>query len=403
MLEFKEKIDTGEYDAFASAHPLSSINQSAKWADIKSQWIPFHCGLYDSDQLVGVALVLIRPLPLGLRFAYVPRGPLIDFNNKEHVNAMLQGLKKLAKKNHCLFVRMDPKVLYRDFMIEDKESAQPLASGLVAIDNLMESGAKHLGFPLAMHDAFQPRFVANVYNSETFEEDLPSRTKRFIKIANKKNVTIRKGTLDDLDDFVSILGETENRQGITLRTKDYHQKLMETYGDDAELMFAEVDLNEAHREYSQELVEVQSELASLDGKSPKKRFTLEEKEVSLTNLIDEVKPYLSHDSKKRILSGLLAIKYGHTYEQLYAGFDINFKKYMPQYKLYVETMKACFEEGYLYHNTGGIEGTLDDGLTKFKEHFNPHINEYIGEFDIPTSPLYPLFMVAWRIRQKRSE
>ena len=42
---------------------------------------------------------------------------------------------------------------------------------------------------------------------------------------------------------------------------------------------------------------------------------------------------------------------------------------------------------------GGVEGSLDDGLTKFKDNFNPTINEMIGEFDIP---VYPLNIPWWR-------
>jgi serine/alanine adding enzyme len=29
-----------------------------------------------------------------------------------------------------------------------------------------------------------------------------------------------------------------------------------------------------------------------------------------------------------------------------------------------------------------LPGTLDEGLTEFKSHFNPNIDEYIGEFDL---------------------
>ena len=43
---------------------------------------------------------------------------------------------------------------------------------------------------------------------------------------------------------------------------------------------------------------------------------------------------------------------------------------------------------------GGVEGSLDDGLTKFKDNFNPTINEMIGEFDIPVYPfMYRLIHV----------
>ena len=77
---------------------------------------------------------------------------------------------------------------------------------------------------------------------------------------------------------------------------------------------------------------------------------------------------------------------------LYAGMDERFKQFMPQYKEYVENFKWAFERGCIWSNMGGVEGSLDDGLTKFKDNFNPTINELLGEFDIPVKKLlYPLF------------
>lgn len=81
-----------------------------------------------------------------------------------------------------------------------------------------------------------------------------------------------------------------------------------------------------------------------------------------------------------------SIQYGNTCEMLYAGMDERFKKFMPQYKEYVENFNWAFDRGCLWSNMGGVEGSLDDGLTKFKDNFNPTINEMIGEFDIPVYP-----------------
>lgn len=401
MLEFRERIDEETYDLFASNHELASINQSAKWAKIKNNWIPYHTGLYENEKLVAVALVLLRPLPLGFKFAYVPRGPLLDFNNKDHVKAMLDGLKNLAKKTRCLFVRMDPKVSYREFKLEDKENAQPLKTGKIAIHNLVEAGARHLGFPLAMDDGFQPRFVAATSASDSFEQDLSKKVKKYVKSADKHNVVIENKTIEDLDDFIEVLNMTEDRKGIALRTKEYHELLMKTYGDDALLQFAMVDLNKNHEAFQEELASVMDEIESSQN-APKKLHLLKERQVSLEKHIEDVTPYLKHHGERKVLSGMLSLRYGHTTEHLYAGFDIEFNKYMPQYKLYVESMKECFEHGDKYVSMGGIEGTLDDGLTFFKNHFRPTIYEYIGEFDISTSVLYPLFMVAWKIRKNRS-
>ena len=51
---------------------------------------------------------------------------------------------------------------------------------------------------------------------------------------------------------------------------------------------------------------------------------------------------------------------------------------------------------------GGVEGDLADGLTKFKANFNPYINEFIGEFDLPVNRLlYRLSEWLYRIRKLR--
>lgn len=92
------------------------------------------------------------------------------------------------------------------------------------------------------------------------------------------------------------------------------------------------------------------------------------------------------EDKEIAIAGILSIQYGNTCEMLYAGMDERFKKFMPQYKEYVENFKWAFDRGCLWSNMGGVEGSLDDGLTKFKDNFNPTINELIGEFDIPVYP-----------------
>ena len=71
-------------------------------------------------------------------------------------------------------------------------------------------------------------------------------------------------------------------------------------------------------------------------------------------------------------------------------------------KEYVENFKWAFEKGCSWSNMGGVEGTLDDGLTKFKDNFNPTINEFIGEFDIPIYPfMYRLTQKAYKILKSK--
>ena len=343
-----------------------------------------------------MGLVLIRKV-LGFKFAYVPRGPLMDYEDAEVVKAMLEGLTKLAKKQRCLFIRLDPNVNYRVFPLADKDTSDVLPSGQKAIDNLLLANSRHMGFPLKMGDGFQPRFMAIAHYSEDYMDKLSKKAKKSIKDADKLMVKVRKASVDDLDDFINVIHKTENRKDIQLRSKSYFELMMKTLKEKALLMYAEIYVKENIQIYTQELNQL---LAELPEKPPKRAALMQQRIDALKRNIDELQPYLESGQDKIVLSGGLSIMYGHTIEHIYSGFNIDFKRYRPQYKLTTERMRYGFERGYTYSNFGGIEGSLDDGLTEFKSNFNPLIHEYIGEFDVPTSWLYPLFMIAWKLRKK---
>ena len=75
-------------------HPQGNLLQSSDWSKIKDTWGNERVGFYKDNQLVGVANILIQPLPLGLSMFYIPRGPVIDYEDKELLKFVLLTLKK---------------------------------------------------------------------------------------------------------------------------------------------------------------------------------------------------------------------------------------------------------------------------------------------------------------------
>ncbi len=59
----------------------------------------------------------------------------------------------------------------------------------------------------------------------------------------------------------------------------------------------------------------------------------------------------------------------------------------PAILTWYETANHAFERGAEWQNMGGIENSLDGGLYNFKSKFNPRIEQFIGEFNLPVSPL----------------
>ncbi|MEG0735823.1 MAG: peptidoglycan bridge formation glycyltransferase FemA/FemB family protein [Longicatena sp.] len=142
------------------------------------------------------------------------------------------------------------------------------------------------------------------------------------------------------------------------------------------------------------------ELEALKEGSPKKQRRLNDIKNALEKDIKEFREFEKDYPQNSVIAGILSVVYGNTMEMLYAGMNDRFKKFMPQYYLYTENMKYAFEHGLQYANMGGVEGDLADGLTKFKSNFNPYINEFIGEFDVPVSVFYRLARMAMKLRKK---
>ena len=96
---FVTSINKNEYDAFVQSSPDVNLLQSYDWALIKHNWKHihtgvYHTGVYKDEKLVGAGLVLIKELPLKMSMFYIPRGPILDFKDKELVLFYFEELKK---------------------------------------------------------------------------------------------------------------------------------------------------------------------------------------------------------------------------------------------------------------------------------------------------------------------
>ena len=402
MYRFVEQVDPKEHDAFIAAHPLCNLLQTSDWAKVKDNWDHAIVGVRAGEQLVASALVLIKQLPLHFTMMYVPRGPVMDYHNKELTVVFLHGLQRWAKRYHCLFIKMDPGIHYRDYLIEEQETAEVHAGMKEILENLQAAGAIHQGFTTYIKESIQPRYQANVYACEDFDASLPRHTRRLIKDALKRNVEAVRVGEERLDEFADVVALTEKRKHVSLRNREYFHQLMEIYQEDCYLFLAEVDVRAMLEGLYEQRRENDAQLAQLKEGAPKKKRRLEDIQRSLARDIAEFEEIVREYPQRTVIAGVLSIKVGDTLEMLYAGMNERFKKFMPQYYLYTEIMKYAFANGCRYANMGGVEGDLQDGLTKFKANFHPHINEFIGEFDLPVNRvLYHASQKAYAIRKNR--
>ncbi len=229
----------------------------------------------------------------------------------------------------------------------------------------------------------------------------PKHTKRLMKDANTRGVITSRGNVSDVKAFADVVALTENRKGVALRNEDYFKKVMTTYGQDAYLHLAKVNLPKRLEEYKKQLAQIEKDLSETAEHQKKRLTKLTQQKNSVNKYISEFEEFVFKYPDELIIAGILSVSYGNVMEMLYAGMNDEFKKFYPQYSLYPKVFEDAYNDGIIWANMGGVEGSLDDGLTKFKSNFNPTIEEFIGEFNIPVNNLfYKLSTKAYDLRKK---
>src|SRR3989344_2597111 len=108
IIVFNDK-DKGQYDNFLFNSKHKDILQSWEWGEVKSKfnWTAERFGFFKNGQLVGVVQVLERKLPFGFYLLYVPRGPVIDWHDreliKEAIPALIKNFKERVRNKKTLF------------------------------------------------------------------------------------------------------------------------------------------------------------------------------------------------------------------------------------------------------------------------------------------------------------
>ncbi|HEP7700248.1 TPA: aminoacyltransferase [Streptococcus pyogenes] len=391
-------ISEEEHDSFVKEHQQISVLQGSDWAKIKNQWQNERIGIYKEEKQVASLSLLIKLLPLGRSIIYIPRGPVMDYLDRDLVAFTMKTLKDYGKTKKALFIKYDPAILLKQYALGQEEEEKPLA--LAAIKNLQEAGVHWTGLTMEIADSIQPRFQANIYTQENLEMQFPKHTRRLIKDAKQRGVETYRASQSELHKFSKIVSLTEKRKNISLRNEAYFQKLMTTYGDKAYLHLAKVNIPQKLDQYRQQLILINQDITRTQAHQKKRLKKLEDQKASLERYITEFEGFTDQYPEEVVVAGILSISYGNVMEMLYAGMNDDFKKFYPQYLLYPKVFQDAYQDGIIWANMGGVEGSLDDGLTKFKVNFAPTIEEFIGEFNLPVSPLYHIANTMYTIRKQ---
>ncbi|HAE22426.1 MAG TPA: peptidoglycan bridge formation protein FemAB [Spirochaetaceae bacterium] len=349
----------------AGALAASTFLQSSFWAAFKASFgwkaLAFGFQLDDDDRPRGLS-VLLRRLPLGLSFAYVPHGPDC-YPPAEEQGSVLVALARALRKElpkGCLFLRFDPAWHEREAPAADSSEVPAAeASGsaeppLDAAPAARRNVARPVyGKPLRKGSDVQPPDTVLIDLSRSPEEllaGMKSKWRYNIKLAEKKGVTVSDEGLAALDEFYALYTATSKRDGIALHPKAYYRRLFE--------------------------------LAAADMGSPRAMEGLPRADIRLW--------VARHEGQA--LAAIVTMFYGDEAVYLYGASGDEKRNLMPAYALQWAAMRAAKDAGCLRYDLYGIPPVEDPahpmaGLYRFKTGFGGELLHYAGSWDYVYRPL----------------
>lgn len=421
-----KKLTKKEFKTFADKNPEITFHQTEEWANLKkvNNWDAHYIGLEDDNKkIIAGALLLSKTLPIiKKKMFYSPRGFLIDYNNKELLKKFTEEIKKYAKKENAIFIKIDPFVEYQ----EHDNNGDIVENGYNnkdAVENLKSLGYKFFGFNL-MQDTLQPRWMHVIETkNRTLDDvmkDMESKTRQILRKNEKCGITTREITRDELPIFKDIMKHTSDRREFVDRPLSYYEAMWDALHDSGilKILIAEIDFNKYEKNTLEEKEEIEKNLKDRIYKKEKNILKMNEKKYNSSNKQDEeaikrlekqlekIKELKDKYGDKEILGGILFLIYGNEVLSLHGGSHAKLMQFQSAYTIHFEGVKMAVEGNYNRYNFYGITGDFRKenplyGLYLFKKSFGGHVVELIGEYDLVVSKFwYTVYNLAFKTYHK---
>jgi lipid II:glycine glycyltransferase (peptidoglycan interpeptide bridge formation enzyme) len=230
MQEQPYSEEDAEWDAFVARHPNGSLLQTTNWARLKNRfgWQSQRVWLRRDGRLVAGAQIMIRSAALGLiRVAYIPHGPLADWDDEEQVAVLLNQIDHAVYGERAGLLKMEPLLWQRAMSQEVWQSICRRQDCLPDMDTIQP-----------------PRTI--IVDLTVPEEEILARMKQKtrynIRLSARKGVTVRQGAAADLAIFNRLIQATGQRNTFGVHEPRYYEQAYRLFSpDEVALWLAEYE------------------------------------------------------------------------------------------------------------------------------------------------------------------
>ncbi len=332
-----------EWDGRIARLAQPHLLQTWEWAQVKAAygWQPMPLTWDGAAAMVLKRQVLRRGFTARLCILYVPKGPLFASADPALQSRVLDDLQLFARQQGAILLKIDPDVVLGSG-VPGQPGAEESQAGLRFRSDLQQRG----WFFSESQVQFRNTVLIDLRPTETELLDrMKQKTRYNIRLAEKKGVRVRFGTLDDLPFLYRMYAETSVRDGFVIRDEGYYRTVWQAFmqphtGDD--------------RPWAEPLI------AEVDGQA---------------------------------VAAIFVFCFAGRAYYLYGMSRAAHREKMPNYLLQWEAIKRARSRGCTAYDLWGAPDEFDEtdslwGVFRFKEGLGGQVVRTLGAWDYPASPLW---------------
>lgn len=398
--EFRKFLDNNEQRTFLQTPEIGKLRE-------KSGWTIHYLGVKKDKKVVAAAMFVSITKHFGYKEFYSPRGLLVDYHNKELLDFFTKNIKEYVKKNKGYEFRIDPYVIN----VERDTNGEIVQGGIDNRDireNLLSLGYKRV----KKEDMEQVgwMYVLDIDGKSEDEvlKNMKPNTRNTIRKTLKNGIEIVELEKKDLPLFHKIMIETGERKGFSIRKLEYFENMYDLFYPRGEIKYllTKLDLSKHIKmleEDKEKQLEEKNKLSDAkynDGK----RKAFDSTISGIDKRIEHAKELMDKHGEVINLSSSMFIMTDPEIVYLSSGNYEEFMSYNSQYLIQWEMIKYGIKHKFKRYNFYGITGNFDKndkdyGIYEFKTGFNGFVEELVGEFSYPVSPMYYVFKLIKKIRK----
>lgn len=369
------------WNSIISKLPNPHFLQTYEWGQVKAKygWEPIYL-IWDekklsvisdqstdnlsliTDDCVAAALILKRQIlrngfAARLSILYLPKGPLLDWTNEPLRTRVLNDLQSFAKQQGAIFLKMDPDVVLGTG-VPFSEDDVPENNGQAVMNELKRGGWGYASDQIQFKNTV-------VIDLNPTEDELLARmkpkTRYNVRLAEKKGVSLRVGTQDDLPMLYKMYAETSVRDGFVIRDEAYYKTIWQIFMQGNQSQFSN------------------SLISNL--KSP-----------ITNNQLPHAEPLIAEVDGEPVAAIFVFYFAGRAYYVYGMSRNVHREK-MPTYLLQWEAMKRAKANSCTVYDLWGAPEVFDEsdsmwGVYRFKEGLGGKVVRTLGAYDFAPSPLW---------------